>query len=266
VAADLSTLRLRFRQLHQSGTFVMPNAWDPGSARILQAIGFEAIATTSSGFAASLGRMDQTVTIDELVGHVAAITGATDIPVSVDAEALYAETSEGIEANVGRLAGAGAAGISIEDFMPGVGLLDIGRAVERVEAAVAASRRHDLVVTARAENHLYGRDDLDDTILRLSRYRAAGADVLYAPGLTSGVDIAAVVAAVDAPVNCLLLRSGPGVVDLAALGVRRVSVGGALAFAAYGALATAARHVLSEGTVSFDTLSREDRLAAFGDD
>ena len=257
-------LRDDFRDLHAGSTFVIPNAWDVGSARVLQACGAAAIATTSSGFAASLGRSDQHVTRDELLLHVAAVSAAVDLPVSVDAEFLYADDLPGLRTTVRGLVEAGAAGFSIEDYDPAAGtVIDPGRAAERVAAAVQAA--DGLVVTARAENPLYGVGDLDDTISRLRLYRDAGADVLYAPGLVDLADITMVVDAVDAPVNVLLLPHGPTVPDLAGVGVRRVSVGGGLAWTAYGALASAALELFTSGTASFlsGALDREVRARAF---
>lgn len=244
----------------------MPNAWDVGSARVLQSLGFEAIATTSSGFAASLGRHDQNVSLDELVVHVADMCEAVDIPVSVDAEAGYADEAEDLKMTVRQLASFGASGISIEDYIPARGLLDTEEAAARVSRFVEAATQYGLTVTARAENHLYGVDDLADTIGRLSSYRDAGADVLYAPGLVDLDDIAQVVSAVEAPINVLLTPRGPTVDQLGEVGVRRVSTGGALAFAAYGALAAGASELLETGTTAFTTgaLSPNDREAAFG--
>ena len=258
-------LRARFAGLHRDGILVMPNAWDVGSARLLESLGFEAVATTSSGFAATLGRMDQRVTFAELLAHAAALTDAVAIPVSVDAEHGYADTPEGVAEAVDLLGQTGVAGVSIEDYHPGSGLFPLDVAVERVAAAVEAAARHAVVLTARSENHLYGVTDLDDTITRLGAFRAVGADVVYAPGLADLDDISCLVGAVDAPVNVLLLRDGPAVPDLAAVGVRRVSTGGSLAFAAYGALAAAARDLLATGTSAYaaGALSPADRAAAF---
>lgn len=266
--ADIAELRERFSRLHQSGIFIMPNAWDIGSALVLQSLGFEAIATTSSGFAASLGRHDQRVSLGELGVHVADLCDAIDIPLSVDAEAGYALEAEGLPRTIGVLAGAGAAGVSIEDYMPGRGLLDVEEATDRVGRFVAAARAEEMMVTARAENHLYGVDELDDTISRLRAYGRAGADVLYAPGLDDLDQIQRLVEEVERPVNVLLVPGGPSVGELGDVGVRRVSTGGALAFAAYGALAKAARELLERGTSEYvtDNLSRLDRDAAFGDD
>ncbi len=253
-----------FRALHARSTFVIPNAWDVGSARVLQVCGASAIATTSSGFAASLGRSDQHVTRDELLTHVAALAAAVDLPVSVDAEFLYSDDLAGLRVTVRGLVDAGAAGFSIEDYDPVAGtVIDAQRAADRVAAAVQAA--DGLVVTARAENQLYGSGDLADTIRRLQMYRDAGADVLYAPGLLDLDEIASVVEAVDAPINVLLLPHGPTVPELAAAGVRRVSVGGGLAWIAYGALASAARELFTAGTASFlaGALDRDVRNSAF---
>lgn len=233
----------RFREAHGSGCLVLPNAWDVGSAKLLVHAGARAIATTSSGHAASLGRTDQHVTRDELVAHVVALTGAVDAPVHVDAEACFPRGPGGIDATVELLAEAGAAGLSIEDHDDGE-LLPAGEAADRVASVVSAARVHDLVVTARAENHLYGVDDLDDTLARLTAYRDAGADVVYAPGLADPAAIERVVHAVEVPLNVLLVPGGPSVGQLADLGVRRVSTGGALAFAAYGAALDAVRALL----------------------
>ena len=243
----------------------MPNAWDVGSARLLESLGFDAIATTSSGFAAALGRHDQTVSLDELVEHVAALTSSVEIPLSVDAEDGYSADVGGLEATVSALADAGASGISIEDYRPDDGILSVDVATERVAAYVEAARHHGLTVTARAENHLYGEAELDDTISRLRAYASAGADVVYAPGLDEAEDIARVVTETDRPVNALLGLDTPTVAEMAALGVRRLSVGGALAFAAYGAAAKAAGELLEEGTSTYTNgaLTWRERRRAF---
>ncbi len=255
----------RFHDLHASGFFLIPNPWDVGSARLLESLGFPALATTSSGFAATLGRNDQAVSEDELVDHVAAICTAVDIPVNVDFEWGYAAEPEGLGPIIARLAEAGAAGFSLEDFDPSVGaVVSIDQAAERVEAGAAAATETGMVFTARAENHLYGHDDLDDTIARLERYGAAGADALYAPGAGSADAIARIVA-IGRPVNVLALPGVPSVAELADLGVRRVSTGGALASVAYGALVTAARELLDDGSAAYlgRMLSGRDRAAAF---
>ena len=264
--SDMDELRERFARLHDSGIFVMPNAWDIGSALVLQSLGFEAIATTSSGFAASIGRHDQNVSLAELSVHVADMTHAVDIPVSVDAEAGYASEVEGLGRTVGVLAAAGAAGISIEDYLPGRGIIGIEEATDRVGRFVEAASGGGLTVTARAENHLYGANDIEDTITRLRAYAGAGAHVLYAPGLIDIDHIARLVAEIDLPVNVLLMPGGPSVGELEAAGVRRASTGGALTFAAYGALADAARELLESGTSAYAAkgLSWPDRDAAFG--
>jgi 2-methylisocitrate lyase-like PEP mutase family enzyme len=264
--SDVAARRQAFTALHQAGTFVMPNIWDVGSARLFQSLGFSAVATTSSGFAATLGRHDQTVTLEELVAHVAAVCAAVAIPVSVDSEDGYGDEADALAATVDALADAGAAGVSIEDFRPGSGLLPIAAATERVGLFVDAARRHGLTVTARAENHLYDVDDLDDTIERLQSYASAGADVVYAPGLIQVDDLARVVAATERPVNALLLPVGPDVAGMRDIGVRRLSTGGALTFVAYGAAARAGRELMDRGTVDFTTgaLAADDRERAFG--
>jgi 2-methylisocitrate lyase-like PEP mutase family enzyme len=243
----------------------MPNAWDVGSAKLLVALGFEAIATTSGGHAASLGRMDQHVTLEELLAHVAALVEAVDVPVSVDAERCFADDPAGVAVTVERLADTGAAGVSIEDYLPGTGIEPAEVAVERVAAAAEVTRANGMVLTARAENHLYGIDDIDDTIARLTSYRQAGADVVYAPWLRDIDGIRRIVDEIGAPVNVLARIDVPGIGELAEAGVRRVSTGGNLAMTAYGAAATAARELRSEGTSSYmaGALSMDDRLAAF---
>lgn len=241
-----------FRDLHRGGVFVMPNAWDVGSARLLASMGFAAIATTSSGHAAALGRTDQHVTRDELLVHVEALASAVEIPISVDAERCFADDPAGVAETVRLVAEAGAAGCSIEDYDPQSGSIDpIGIAIERVGAAAEAAGEHGIVLTARAENHLYGHGDLDDTITRLRAYRDAGADVLYAPGLVAADEIKRVVDEVGAPINVLAMRRTPPVPALAGLGVRRVSTGGGLARAAYGALAAAAHELQDAGTSTY---------------
>lgn len=244
--------RARFRALHERDQlFVMPNPWDAGSARILAAAGFEALATTSAGFAWTLGKDDQQVTRDELVVHVAALSAATDLPLNVDSERCYPEDPGGVAETVRLLAAAGAAGCSIEDYDPATGRVDdVELAVERVAIAAEAAHALDepMVLTGRAENHIRGVDDLDDTIARLVAYRDAGADCVYAPGLTDIGQIEAVVETVQCPVNVLALPAAPHTAELAAAGVRRVSTGSLLAGAAYGALHAGARELLDDGT------------------
>ncbi|HEY7380623.1 MAG TPA: isocitrate lyase/phosphoenolpyruvate mutase family protein [Gaiella sp.] len=264
--------RARFRDLHAAERlFVMPNPWDVGSARLLASLGFEALATTSAGLAWSLGKLDGGVTRDELVAHVRSLAQATPLPLNVDSERCFPDDPGGVAETVALLADAGAAGFSIEDFNPSTGRIDdAGAAVERVSEAAAAA--HDLpdplVLTGRCENHLHGVDDLDDTIARLLAYRDAGADAVYAPGLTRLDDITTVVEAVGVPVNVLALPSGPTVAELAGVGVRRVSTGSALAGAAYGALTAAARELLSDGTSRYTArnVSREELRTALGSD
>ncbi len=236
----------QFRALHAAGTFAMPNPWDRGSARILQEMGFPALATTSAGFARSLGRDDQEVTRDELVAHVAEMATFLDVPLNVDSERLFPDAPGGIDESVRLLAGAGAAGCSIEDYDPVAGaVVSLDEALAAVRAAVAACARHDLVLTARAENLLYGVGDLDDTIARLVAFRDAGAEVLYAPGLRAADDIARVVREVGAPVNVLALPGTPDLAEMTALGVRRISTGGRLQTLAYATLRDTATPLLA---------------------
>jgi 2-methylisocitrate lyase-like PEP mutase family enzyme len=261
--------RARFRALHaREQLFVMPNPWDAGSARLLESLGFEALATTSAGFAWTLGRMDQHVSRDELVAHVAALAKATTLPLNVDSERCFPDDPGGIAQTVALLADAGAAGFSIEDYDPATDVIDdIAVAAAHVAEAAEANRRLDdpLVLTARAENHIFGIDDLDDTIARLTAYRDAGADAVYAPGLTAVDQIAAVVGAVGLPVNVLALPGAPAIPELAAAGVRRVSTGSLLAGAAYGALVAGARELLADGTARYaaNNVTRETLGGAF---
>ena len=229
----------------------MPNPWDVGSARLLEATGFEALATTSAGFAWAIGKLDQSVTRDELVAHVATLADATSVPLNVDSERCYPDDPGGVAETVALLAGAGAAGLSIEDYDPATGAMDdVDVAAQRVaEVAEAAHQLSDpMVVTGRAENHIRGVDDLDDTIKRLIAYRDAGADAVYAPGLSDLDQIARVVEAVGIPVNVLALPGGPSTAELASVGVRRVSTGSLLAGAAYAALIAGARELSTDGT------------------
>jgi 2-methylisocitrate lyase-like PEP mutase family enzyme len=243
--------RARFRTLHEQGTFTMPNPHDVGSARLLESLGFPAIATTSGGFAMSLGRPDMTVRRDELVAHVAELTAATDLPLNVDAEQCFPDDEGGIDRTVALLAEAGASGCSIEDWDPVRGrITERAEATERVRIAAAAAHRTGVVLTARAENHLHGIDDLDDTIGRLCAYRDAGAAVLYAPLLVDLDQIERVVTETGAPINVLLVPGGPSVAQLAERGVRRLSIGSLFALAAYGALYDAAVRLRDDGVIS----------------
>jgi 2-methylisocitrate lyase-like PEP mutase family enzyme len=242
-----------FLALHRSGEpLLLPNPWDVGSAKLLASMGFQALATTSSGFAATLGRLDGSVTRDEALAHSSLIAAATDLPVNGDLENGFADDPEGVAQTIRLAIDAGLAGCSIEDYTgrDDEPFYDIDRATERIAAAAEAAGS-ELVLTARAENHIHGRDDLADTIARLQAYQGAGAHVLYAPGLRSADDIRSVVDSVDNPVNVLALPGAPPVAELAEIGVARVSVGGGFAFAAAGALVAAGRELLEQGTYSF---------------
>lgn len=256
----------RFLELHRPGQpLLLPNPWDKGSAKILASLGFQALATTSSGFAATLGRPDGSVSLDEALLHAEAIVSATDLPVSADLENCFADDPDGVAHTVRLAARTGLAGCSIEDFS-GSRLYDRAEAVDRVAAAAATAREGNLVLTARAENHLRGNPDLADTIARLQAYQEAGADVLYAPGLTRVDDIRALVTSVDRPVNVLAMPGAPPVAELAAAGVSRVSVGGAFAFAALSALVDAATELRDTGTYGFHraiAAGRDATRAAF---
>lgn len=255
-----------FRELHTSGSFIMPNPWDVGSAKLLASLGFPALATTSSGHAATLGLLDQHVTRDQLLLHSASLAEAVDVPLNVDAERCFAPDPAGVAGIVRLVAQTGASGCSIEDYDPATDTIDdITVATERVAAAADAAHEHGLVLTARAEAYLYGNKDLDAIVARLIAYRGAGADVVYAPGLTSLDDIARVVDDVGGPVNVLALPDGPSVPELASIGVRRVSTGGMLSRAAYGTLVRAARELLESGTSTYAHagLTKADVEAAF---
>jgi len=247
--------RARFFELHaREQVFVMPNPWDVGSAKLLAGAGFEALATTSAGFAWSQGRDDYGVTRDELVAHVRAVASATDLPLNVDSERCFADDLDGVAETVRLLHDAGAAGCSIEDWNVSADRIDpVDVATDRVAAAAAAAHvaGDPLVLTARCENLLHGIDDLDDTIARLIAYRDAGADCVYAPGLDSAESIRTVVDAVGVPVNVLALPGGPSVAEIGDAGGRRVSVGGSLASTAYGAMMAGARELLESGTSTY---------------
>jgi 2-methylisocitrate lyase-like PEP mutase family enzyme len=240
-----------FRALHAGDPFVIPNPWDAGSARVLAALGFKALATTSSGFAFTLGRVDGAATLAEVVEHVATLDRAADLPVSVDLENGYGPDPESVVIAVTRVAAAGAVGASIEDWDPGGRIYDLGHAVERVAAAAAAAHRlpFPFVLTARAENHIRGNPDLDDTIERLRAFEAAGADVLYAPGLRTTAEIRTVCAAVSKPVN-VLARADLAFEEIVEAGAQRVSVGGALTWTAVNAFTAAAIAIRDRGDFS----------------
>jgi 2-methylisocitrate lyase-like PEP mutase family enzyme len=230
---------------------VIPNPWDAGSARVLAALGFRALATTSSGFAFTLGRLDGSVTLDEIAAHTAALDAATDLPVSVDLENGYGPDPEDAATAVRRVAETGAVGGSIEDYDPAGRLYEHAHAVERIAAAVEAARSlgFPFTLTARAENHIRGNPDLDDTIARLQAFGQAGADVLYAPGLRTVAEIRTVCDAVSKPVNVLALGS-LSLAEIVDAGAQRVSVGGALAWVAVRALADAAAAIRDSGDLS----------------
>jgi 2-methylisocitrate lyase-like PEP mutase family enzyme len=241
----------RFRALHEGDAFIIPNPWDVGAARVLEALGFEALATTSSGFAFTLGRPDGGATLDEVSEHVARLCEATGLPVSVDLENGYGPEPSDAANAIARVAEAGAVGGSIEDYDPDAGLYEPQRAAERVAAAVEAARAlpFPFTLTARAENHIRGNPDLDDTIVRLQAYEDAGADVLFAPGLRSADEVRAVCGAVGKPVN-VLAHKGVTMREIAAAGATRVSVGGALTWVAVHAMADAAKRIRNDGDFS----------------
>jgi 2-methylisocitrate lyase-like PEP mutase family enzyme len=246
---DQAELGKRFEELHQGAPFVIPNPWDAGTARVLEALGFEALATTSSGFAFTLGRLDGRVSLDEVVEHVRRLTEATELPLSVDLENGYGAAPEQAALAIEAAAAVGAVGGSIEDWDPDQErLYEPAEAVERVAAAaeVAAALPFRFMLTARAENHLRGNPDLDDTIARLNAYEEAGADVVFAPGLRELDDIAAVAAATERPLN-VLGTPALSVEEIAAAGAQRISVGGALAWAAVEAMAEAAVRLRDDG-------------------
>lgn len=261
-----------FRALHaRDSAFIIPNPWDVGTARLLERLGFEALATTSAGYAFSVGQRDGAIGRDGTMAHAAAIVSATDLPVSADLEDGFGDTPETVAETMKLAAQAGLAGGSIED-VPGHAedaVYELEKAAERVRAA--AETVHKLpfcfTLTARAENYIVGRPDLKDTIRRLQAYQEAGADVLYAPGLRSKEDIAAVVRSVDRPVNVIMGLPGVelSLAELSALGVRRVSVGSALSRAALGEFLRAAREMREHGTFTFaqQAVSSRDISAMF---
>ncbi|MFL5826801.1 MAG: isocitrate lyase/phosphoenolpyruvate mutase family protein [Thermoleophilaceae bacterium] len=240
-----------FRALHEGEPFVIPNPWDAGSARVLEALGFKALATTSSGFAFTLGRLDGGETLDEVVAHIGLLAGATDVPISADLENGYGREPEAAANAITRAADAGAVGGSIEDWDPSGELYSLEEALERVAAAVEAARAQSFpfTLTARAENHIRGNPDLDDTIARLQAYEGAGADVLYAPGLRDAAEIKAVSEATSKPLNVLAHR-GLTMAEIVEAGGQRASVGGALAWVALDGLVTAAERIRDEGDFS----------------
>jgi 2-methylisocitrate lyase-like PEP mutase family enzyme len=257
----------RFLSLHRAGEpLLLPNPWDLGSARLLASLGFEALATTSSGFAATLGRNDGSVTRQEALVHAAIIVAATDLPVSADLEKAFADEPAAVAETMGLAIEVGLAGASIEDFTGREDdpIYDLEFAAERVAAAAQAAHAGPVpfVLTARAENYLHGRPDLADTIARLQAYQEAGADVLYAPGLRDINDIRQLIREVERPVNVLAIAGAPTVPELAEAGASRISVGGAFAFAALGALVDAATELRDQGTYGYLTTSAVGRQAA----
>jgi 2-methylisocitrate lyase-like PEP mutase family enzyme len=256
------TTAARFLDLHHGATpLLMPNPWDAGAAKLLASLGFQALATTSSGFAATLGRGDGGVTRDEALAHAAAVAAAVDVPVSADLEDCFAAEPEGVADTVERAIATGVAGGSVEDFTRDRAnpIYELEHAVARVEAAAEVAHAGGLryVLTARAEAALYGEQDLGTIIDRLQRFSAAGADVLFAPGVVAADDVRRLVAEVDKPVNVLALPTGPDLAGLTEAGVARVSVGGALAWVAMSAVVEAGRELLDQGTFGYF-----DRMAA----
>jgi 2-methylisocitrate lyase-like PEP mutase family enzyme len=248
-----------FRELHQSGCFILPNPWDVGSARVLEGLGFRALATTSAGFAWSLGKMDNRVRLDEALDHLRAISEGVGVPVNADFEGGFAIAPDAVAVNVAAATGTGIAGISIEDSTGDAThpLLDFTLAVERIGAARQAIDESgtEVLLTARSEGFIVGRPDLDETLRRLTAFAEAGADCLYAPGIRTTAEITAVVDAVaPKPVNVLVNSDFTTRADLEQLGVRRISVGGALARTAWTGFLRAAREIADHGT--FGELSR----------
>jgi 2-methylisocitrate lyase-like PEP mutase family enzyme len=236
-----------FQALHAGEPFVIPNPWDAGSAKLLEKLGFKALATTSSGFAFTLGRPDGNVTLAEVLDHTRTLARATNLPVSVDLENGYGASPEEAARAIADAAEAGAAGGSIEDFDPAGHIYDIGHATERIAAAAEAAG--PFVLTARAENHIRGNPDLEDTIARLEAYERAGADVLYAPGLSTVEEIHTVCSAVAKPVN-VLARPNLKLDEIFGAGAQRVSVGGAFTWVAAGAMISAAKSIRDNGDFS----------------
>ena len=247
-----------FRALHQRDrAFIIPNPWDIGSSRLLAHLGFEALATTSMGYAFSVGKTDGAVGRNQMIAHVGELARATDLPVSADLENCYADEPKAAAATIKLAAAAGVVGGSIEDSTGRTEqpIYEFGHAVDRVRAAVAVARSLPFIftLTARAENYLHGRPDLKDTIKRLQAFQEAGADVLYAPGLRSKEDIAAVLSSVDRPVNVLMGLQGVLLTldELSAMGAKRISVGSALQRTALGAFLRGAREMQEKGTFTF---------------
>lgn len=245
--------RATFRKLHESGCFVLPNPWDVGSARLLAGMGFKALASTSSGFAWSTGRPDNDLPVEQVLDHLKMINDATDLPLNADFEAGFADDPADVAANVTRGVATGVAGLSIEDSTGDAKqpLYEMKLAVERMRAARVAidATKQDVMLIGRCESFLIGQPDLNATIARLTAYAEAGADCLYAPGIKTKDQIVAVVKAVaPKPVNLLMGAPGMSVAEIADLGVRRISVGGAMARAAWGAFLRASRDIAQNGS------------------
>jgi len=262
----MSELTARFRELHASGCFVIPNPWDIGSAKLLAQLGFPALATTSSGFAWSLGRQDNHVSLDEALAHLRAVSAAVDVPVNADFEGGFAVAPSDVAANVAAASTTGIAGLSIEDSTADAALFDFDLAVERIRAARAAT---DLVLVARCEAYLVGRSDLREVLRRLTAYAEAGADCLYAPGVRNLGEIRTIVETVaPKPVNVLVGSGFTTLAELRDVGVRRISVGGALARAAWSGFLAAAEEIAKNGTftalgnaIPFDAINGRFRSA-----
>lgn len=251
-----------FRALHEGPAFLIPNPWDAGSAKVLESLGFKALATTSSGFAFTLGRLDGGAGPRRVMEHIRTLAEATDVPISADLENGYGASSKAASFAITEAAEAGAVGGSIEDWDPEAQLYPLAHATERVAAAAEAARGLGVpfMLTARAENHIRGNPDLDDTIERLRAYERAGADVLYAPGLRTGAEIRAVCDAITKPLN-VLARPDMTMETIVESGAQRISVGGALAWVAAGAMVDAAKKLRDEGDLSALTVTtRADRL------
>ncbi len=267
--AQLTGKAAQFLALHEPGNpLLQPNAFDVGSAKVLESLGFAAIATTSSGFAATVGRLDGQMSLDEVLVHCADLSAAVAIPVAADFENGFAHAPADVAASVTRAASTGLAGCSIEDWS-GSEIYELSHAVDRIAAAAEAAHNGptQLVLTARAENLIKGRDDVADTIARLQAYQAAGADVLFAPGLRDLEKMKAIISSVDAPVNVLVSAGAPPITEVAAAGAARISVGGSLAIVAYAAVLEAAIELKERGTYDAITHAFQSATAvrqAFG--
>ncbi len=259
-----SALGPKFLELHRPGTpLLMPNAWDVGSAMLFASLGFEALATTSGGFAATRGHADGTMSREEVLQHAGELAGAVDVPVSADLENCFAHDPEGVAATITDARAVGLAGGSVEDFSGNADdpIYELAHAADRVRAAAEAAHAGSdpFVLTARAENYLHGRPDLGDTIARLQAFQEAGADVLFAPRVVEPGDLRQLLSAVDLPVSVLLVPGAPTVGELGTLGVSRISVGGAIAVAAYGAAINAVTELRESGTCGYWDLAAAAR-------